>query len=82
MLTKVQKWGNSQGMRISKKILEDAHVSVGDDVDVVVRDGVIMVTPASRVRGKYGIRELVGRMPKDYRPHETEFGAPAGKEAW
>ena len=50
MVTKVQSWGNSQGLRLSKQILEDASVSVGDGVDVAVRDGIIVVTP-SRGRG-------------------------------
>ena len=34
MVTKIQKWGNSQGLRLAKQVLEDAHISVGDDVDV------------------------------------------------
>jgi len=82
MVTKVQKWGNSQGLRISKQVLEDAQLSVGDAVDVVVRDGVIIVTPTSRVRGKYSLRKLVSRIPRDYRAQETDFGPPVGKEVW
>jgi antitoxin MazE len=39
MITKVQKWGNSQGLRISKDILRDIEIKVGDPVDVAVRDG-------------------------------------------
>jgi len=82
MVTKVQRWGNSQGLRIGKRLLEDAGIAVGDDVDVVVRDGNIMVTPVARVRGKYSLRELVARVPKDYRPEEADWGAPVGKEIW
>jgi len=43
MVTKVQKWGNSQGLRLPKQLLEDAHISVGDDVDVTTQDGVIVI---------------------------------------
>ena len=82
MVTKVQKWGNSQGLRISKRVLEDAHISVGDDVDVVVREGCIIVKPATRVRGKCGLKQLVARIPKGYRPKEVDIGPPVGKEAW
>jgi antitoxin component of MazEF toxin-antitoxin module len=39
MVTKIQKWGNSQGLRLARQVLEDAHISVGDDVDVTARDG-------------------------------------------
>ena len=33
MITKVQKWGNSQGLRLSKELLSDARIDVGDAVD-------------------------------------------------
>ena len=82
MVTKVQKWGNSQGLRISRQVLEGAHVSVGDEVDVAVRDGAIVVTPVRRVRGKYSLRRLVSRIPKGYKAEEVDWGKPVGKEAW
>ena len=59
MVTRVQSWGNSQGFRLSKRILEDLRVSVGDEVDVVVRDGIILLTPVKRSRGKVSLRKLV-----------------------
>jgi antitoxin MazE len=82
MVTKVQSWGNSQGLRLNKQILEDAHVSVGDEVDIAVRDGAIVVTPVKRTRGKVSLRSLVERIPKDYKPEETNWGAPVGREVW
>ncbi len=33
MLAKIQKWGNSQGLRLTKNLLEDAQLDVGDEVD-------------------------------------------------
>jgi len=59
MITKVQKWGNSQGVRLSKELLSDAEINVGDAVDVAVRDGVLVVTPVRRVRGGHDLSELV-----------------------
>lgn len=82
MVTKVQKWGNSQGLRLSKRVLEDARLSVGDEVDVSVQDGAIVVSPARRVRGTCRLRELVARIPKGYKPEETDWGEPVGREAW
>jgi antitoxin MazE len=82
MMTKIQKWGNSQGLRLAKQVLEDAHISVGDDVDVAVRDGLIVVAPARRVRGKRSLQELVSRIPKHYKAEETDWGQPVGKEVW
>jgi antitoxin MazE len=82
MVTKVQSWGNSQGLRLSKQVLADAHVSVGDDVDVVVRDGVIVVTPVERTRGKVSLRKLIAQFPKNYKPEETDWGPRVGREVW
>jgi len=82
MVTKVQKWGNSQGLRIAKHVLADARISVGDDVDVTARDGVIVISPVKRIRDRYDLRELVSRIPENYKAGETDWGKPVGKEAW
>lgn len=82
MVVKIQKWGNSQGLRLARRLLEDAHLSVGDEVDVTTRDGVIVVAPIRRVRGKRSLQELVSRIPKSYKPKELDWGKPVGKEVW
>lgn len=82
MLAKVQKWGNSQGLRLVRKLLADARIEVGDEVDVVVKDGVIVVSPVRRLRGKHQLEELVARIPANYWPDETDWGKPVGGEAW
>jgi antitoxin MazE len=82
MVTKVQKWGNSQGLRLAKQVLADARISVGDDVDVTARDGVIVIAPVRRVRGKQSLQELVSRIPKNYKAGEMDWGEPVGGEAW
>lgn len=82
MVTKIQKWGNSQGLRLAKQVLEDAHMAVGDDVDLTVRDGLIVIAPARRIRGKRSLQDLVSRIPKGYKPEETGWGEPVGKEVW
>ncbi len=81
MVTKVRRWGNSQGLRLTKQILADAHVSVGDDVDVAVRNGVIVISPVRARQGKTSLRSLVARIPKEYHPEEADWGAPVGREA-
>ncbi len=81
MVTKVQKWGNSQGLRLPKQMLEEVRISVGDDVDVTTRDGVIVVAPVKKVRGKHSLQELVSRIPKGYAAGELDWGEPLGREA-
>jgi antitoxin MazE len=82
MVTRVQKWGNSQGLRLAKQLLEDAHISIGDDVDVTIQGGAIIIVPIKRIRGKRSLQELVSRIPKDYEAGEVEWGNPIGKEVW
>ena len=82
MLTKVQKWGNSQGLRFTKAIMEEARINVGDRVSVSVRKGRIIVEPVATVRGRHDLKALVSGMPKGYRAEEVDWGPPAGREAW
>jgi len=82
MVTKVQKWGNSQGLRLSKQLLEDAQIVVGDEVDVSVHDGVIVVAPRRRLRGKHSLLDLVSQIPRHYQGKELDWGRPAGNEVW
>lgn len=82
MVTKVQKWGNSQGLRVAKELLDEARIGVGDAVEVSVRGGRIIVEPVTKVRGRYKIKELVAKIPKGYRAKEVQWGGPRGKEAW
>jgi len=79
MVTKLQKWGNSLGVRLARQVVEDARLAVGDTVDVAVQDGVIVVAPARRRR--VNLRNLVRRIPADYRPEEVKWGKAIGKEA-
>ena len=82
MVTKIQKWGNSQGLRLSKELLSNADIDVGDAVEVVVRKGTLVVTPIRRVRGGHDLRELVGRISKEHRSEELDWGPPVGREVW
>ncbi len=82
MVTKLQKWGNSQGLRLSKGVLEDARLAPGDTVDVAVRDGVIVIAPVRGPRGRASLKDLVRRIPADYRPDGVGWGRRLGKEAW
>jgi antitoxin MazE len=82
MITRIQKWGNSQGLRFSKGVLELAQIRVGDEVEISVRGRMLVIEPLKKVRGRYDLRELVARMPEDYLVQEVDLGPPRGKEVW
>ena len=80
MVTKVQKWGNSQGLRLAKHILESVSISIGDDVEVIVGEEQIIIKKLGKP--KFDLAEMVARMPPAYKVHEVSFGRPVGKEEW
>ena len=82
MLSKIQKWGNSQGLRFTKALLQEAQMNVGDEVNVSVQKGRIIVESATKVRGKYDLKELISKIPQEYQVEELDWGEPVGKEEW
>ena len=82
MQTKIQKWGNSQGLRIPKVILDEIQSTVGDEVEVYSHEGKIIVEPIKQIRGKISLKSLVERIPKKYKTQEVTWGDPVGKEEW
>lgn len=82
MITRIQKWGNSQGIRIGKELLQAMALEVGDSVEVAVGEGTLVVTPARRVRGGVRLEDLVAAMPADAETVEVDWGAPSGTEVW
>ena len=82
MKTRVQKWGNSQGLRFPRHILRKAHIAVGDEVEITSREGSIVVKPSHDIRGKYDLGSLISKMPRSYKAAEEYWGAAAGKETW
>jgi antitoxin MazE len=80
MVTKVQKWGNSLGIRIPKSLAEDARVEAGSSVDISLADGQLVIKPV-RSR-KYELKRLLSKVTKDNVHREISSGDPQGKEAW
>ena len=80
MTAKIQKWGNSQGIRLARHILEDADISIGDEVEIIVGEGQIVVKKISKPR--FDLADMASRMPGDCEVREEPFGKPVGKEEW
>ncbi len=82
MHTKIQKWGNSQGLRIPKVVLDEIQSSIGDEVEVYSQEGKIIIEPVKRIRGKISLKSLVKKIPQNYKAQEVDWGKPLGKEEW
>ncbi|MBC7754350.1 MAG: AbrB/MazE/SpoVT family DNA-binding domain-containing protein, partial [Moraxellaceae bacterium] len=46
MSVKIQKWGNSLGVRIPKAVIEKANLSEHSEVEVESKNGTIVIFPA------------------------------------
>ncbi len=82
MIAKVQRWGNSQGFRVAKPLLEAAKMAVGSEVEIVAQEGQLLVKAVKKGKLKLSIEDLAARMPKNYRTQEEDFGPAQGKEVW
>ncbi len=80
MQTKVQKWGNSLGLRIPKSFAEQAGVEAGSEVDLSVEDGELIVRPIRQP--KYELKDLLRSITAKNVHKEVETGDPVGREAW
>jgi antitoxin MazE len=82
MIVKVQKWGNSQGIRLSKEILNQANILIGDELEVFTTEDQLVIKPVYKIRGKYKIEDLVAKLPANYQVEELDWGEPVGMEVW
>ena len=80
MLTKVQKWGNSLGLRIPKSFAEEASVKEGSAVDLSVSEGQIVIRPVHQDR--YQLEELLAEVTEENLHSEVSTGEPQGREVW
>ena len=80
MQTQVKTWGNSQGIRLPKEVLQEADVNVDDMLDVKVSNGVIMLTKPFRHKSlEERAAEYGGKLDLD---GEFDWGEPVGREIW
>ncbi|MPZ15426.1 MAG: AbrB/MazE/SpoVT family DNA-binding domain-containing protein [Chloroflexi bacterium] len=80
MQTKIQRWGNSLGLRIPKSFAAEARVEAGSTVDISVEDGGLVVRAVSP--RKYELDALLKGIASSNLHDATDWGEPVGREAW
>ena len=77
MISKIAKWGNSQGLRIDKNILQNLGLCIGDKVEIIQNENTIVLKPHT-----YNIDWYL----QDYERPEfsgwEEYNEPKGREVW
>lgn len=85
MQATIQKWGNSQGIRIPKAFLEALGMAENDLVELSRVDDNLVIKKVKKENER--ISELtLEEIFKDYEGDDTakefDWGAPVGKEVW
>ena len=80
MLTKVQKWGNSLGVRIPRGLAEEVGLWVGTEVSLSAKDGELVMRPSlpSRLR----LADLLADVTPENIHTSIETGDALGAEAF
>ena len=83
MLTTIQKWGNSQGIRLPKSILDELLLQENDQVEIAAENDSIIIRKAARKRrARKSLEELFANYKGKYKSEEWDTGKPVGKEVW
>jgi antitoxin MazE len=79
MYTTIQRWGNSQAVRLPKPLLEKAKLGNNDRVEIRVENGNLIIVPVKKHKT---LKERIAEYSGDYRCSEWDTGEPMGKEVW
>ena len=79
MITTIQKWGNSQGVRIPKSLLDAVRWSGNEQLSLSVQDDKIIIEKATP---RKNIKELFAGYTGEYEPIDIYWGKSEGAEIW
>lgn len=84
MTTRIQKWGNSQGIRFSKEILETVGFSVDDQVEIKInKNNEIIISKKKQEKLTFDalFKDWDGKKYDDGE-FDWEDNGPVGNEIW
>lgn len=82
MTTSIQKWGNSQGIRIPKYLLDAVKMTTNDEIVIRAENDMLIIEKAVLTITHKTIKELFADYDGEYTPQEVDWGEQAGKEVW
>lgn len=78
MQTRVQKWGNSLGVRVPRGLAEEVGLGAGTEVILTARDGELVVKPA--VPARLRLDDLLAQVSAENIHSSIDTGMPVGME--
>lgn len=82
MQTTIVKWGNSQGIRLPKLLLDSVNLTDNDTVEVTAESDKIIIKKANNKEKYKSIQERFKDFDGTYEPIGMDWGKPVGKEIW
>jgi len=79
MKATIQKWGNSLAIRIPRNITKDTKVAEGSNIDIMVENGNIVLSPRKK---EYSLKELLKNITNENIHSEISTGDQIGGEIW
>ena len=76
----ISKWGNGQGIRLPKTLMELLEWENNDKLEIIVEKGNKRIRKAERKRKS--IQELFANYKGEYKNQEINWGEPQGEEIW
>lgn len=74
---RVAAWGTGAGVRLSKALMHEVGLSLGQEIELIPVDDGILLRPSRPV---FDIKELVSQMTDENRHELIDFGPDVGSE--
>lgn len=77
MQARIQKWGNSFGLRIPMQVAKQLQLRSGSSVDIEIEDGRLIIQPP-----KYDLDQMLKKITSKNRHHQMLDDKRRGSEEW
>ncbi len=77
----LSKWGNSLGLRLPKKILDEMNIKEGDILSFLTKDKTIIFEKKRTIK-RYSLDNALNSFHSADEINEIDFGKPQGNEEW
>ena len=86
VIVPIRKWGNSQGIRIPKKFIENLHIKENESLEMSIVEDSIIIKKCKKFNNlQERLESFYGKPIEEIFVESTEdisWGEPTGKEIW
>lgn len=82
MQASIVRWGNSQGVRLPKLLLDSVNLAENDKVEIIAENDSLIIKKFSDRKNFKTIQERFKDFDGEYEPINIDWGKPVGEEIW